>query len=551
MMKKVILSFVNNWGTTGGVDEFVAWSGSAQKHQDFYTDATCKSLYKAYVKAIIQRVNSINGRRYRDDPTIMAWNLVNEPRCLQCSNQIQIWINEMAPYVKSLDPNHLVSVGSEGFYASTNPNRAYLANPQGTSTWAATEGQDFVADNTSPSLDFATFHLWPDNWKDTSPQFIESWLSAHDRDAAALGKPVILEEFGKWVKAGTSADQAQRVAVYQAVYQQILQSASSGGAIKGSAFWSFLDQGQVAPLAEGGGSGLYGIRLSDPGFSLIRQNAVDMKRLASSVPQCSLRSSLPAVNGCQSSRIRGLPGTGYEGPSCNIDINECVRQTDDCSPNSACINTNGGFKCQCYWGYSGNSCTTPGPELGRLSAAYETDGPARVACDEGQNVVYPETAPGFLYDPTGSINKNPALAGGYGSLAPVSVSQCQIACETAQPACTAFSYNSVLQQCFLKSGARRSTCQSQEQTCESSNQDLVPQYFPCGTWQTYFRVGSPKPVTSSPSSGGTDTITNGDNNAPPRPSSNSNARPSIFDRSSDTPTSELVSALSGALNSGG
>ncbi len=59
---------------------------------------------------------------------------------------------------------------------------------------------------------------------------------------------------------------------------------------------------------------------------------------------------------------------------------------------------------------AGNSCSTPGPELGRLSAAYETDGPARVACDEGQDVVYPETAPGFLYDPTGSIYKNSALA---------------------------------------------------------------------------------------------------------------------------------------------
>jgi hypothetical protein len=58
----------------------------------------------------------------------------------------------------------------------------------------------------------------------------------------------------------------------------------------------------------------------------------------------------------------------------------------------------------------GSSCSTPGPELGRLSAAYETDGPALVACDEGQNIVYPETAPGFLYDPTGSISKNPALA---------------------------------------------------------------------------------------------------------------------------------------------
>lgn len=72
--------------------------------------------------------------RYRDDPTIMAWNLMNEPRCYQCTNEVGLWIREMAPYVKSQDPNHLLSVGSEGFYASTNPARAYTANPQGSNT---------------------------------------------------------------------------------------------------------------------------------------------------------------------------------------------------------------------------------------------------------------------------------------------------------------------------------------------------------------------------------------------------------------------------------
>lgn len=26
-------------------------------------------------------MNSINGRSYKEDPTIIAWNLINEPRC--------------------------------------------------------------------------------------------------------------------------------------------------------------------------------------------------------------------------------------------------------------------------------------------------------------------------------------------------------------------------------------------------------------------------------------------------------------------------------------
>lgn len=29
----------------------------------------------------MERTNSISGRKYRDDATIFAWDLVNEPRC--------------------------------------------------------------------------------------------------------------------------------------------------------------------------------------------------------------------------------------------------------------------------------------------------------------------------------------------------------------------------------------------------------------------------------------------------------------------------------------
>ncbi len=37
--------------------------------------------YKAYLTHIIQRTNSINGLHYADDSTILAWELLNEPRC--------------------------------------------------------------------------------------------------------------------------------------------------------------------------------------------------------------------------------------------------------------------------------------------------------------------------------------------------------------------------------------------------------------------------------------------------------------------------------------
>ena len=46
----------------------------------------------------------------RDDPTIMAWELMNEgnaqPEALRLA-----WTAEMSAYIKSVDPNHLVSSG--------------------------------------------------------------------------------------------------------------------------------------------------------------------------------------------------------------------------------------------------------------------------------------------------------------------------------------------------------------------------------------------------------------------------------------------------------
>lgn len=37
--------------------------------------------YKAYLAHITQRTNTINGLQYADDSTILAWELLNEPRC--------------------------------------------------------------------------------------------------------------------------------------------------------------------------------------------------------------------------------------------------------------------------------------------------------------------------------------------------------------------------------------------------------------------------------------------------------------------------------------
>lgn len=51
------------------------------RHSLFFNDSGAKAIYKDYVRAIITRKNTVNGRLYSHDPTIMAWGLLNEPRC--------------------------------------------------------------------------------------------------------------------------------------------------------------------------------------------------------------------------------------------------------------------------------------------------------------------------------------------------------------------------------------------------------------------------------------------------------------------------------------
>ena len=52
-----------------------------------------------------------------------------------------------------------------------------------------------------------------------------------------------------------------------------LQSASTGGPMKGSAFWLMFVPGQTSPVADGGEAGLFGIYPSDSTFDIISSNA--------------------------------------------------------------------------------------------------------------------------------------------------------------------------------------------------------------------------------------------------------------------------------------
>lgn len=240
---KAVMVLNNFWQWSGGMGQYVSWSEGSEipypgdwslfmeYAAKFYRCSECQSWYREHIEMIVNHVNPYTGLRYRDDPAIFAWELANEPR-----RYPQAWIDETAAYIKSLDPNHLVTTGSEG-------------TPPG-------ENQDFQRTHDGPNIDYATIHIWPQNWGWYDPanpgtyeraehQAIE-YLRRHVFDVAVLNKPLVLEEFGlarDWDPLRDIYDPQsstnQRDRFYEAMFSEVYALASKGGLIAGDNFWAW------------------------------------------------------------------------------------------------------------------------------------------------------------------------------------------------------------------------------------------------------------------------------------------------------------------------
>ncbi|KAJ3984228.1 glycoside hydrolase [Lentinula detonsa] len=189
---RLIVTLTNNWSDYGGMDVYVnQLLGQGQPHDYFYTNATVIAAYKNYVKTFVTR--------YVNEPGILAWELANEPRCLGSTSAssgactiatISDWAEEMSAYIKSIDSNHLVAIGDEGFINDPgNPIYVY----QG---YSPSLGIDFAANLNISTLDFGTFHLYPDSWGEAANPFGTQWIEDHATAMLASNKPIVMEEFG-------------------------------------------------------------------------------------------------------------------------------------------------------------------------------------------------------------------------------------------------------------------------------------------------------------------------------------------------------------------
>lgn len=101
---RVIVPLVDNWKWQGGAPQYAGFRGKPP--EAFWTDPEVIADFKATIRFLLTRRNTVTGLRYADDPAILGWETGNE------LDSPPAWTREIAATIKSLDPNHLVIDGN-------------------------------------------------------------------------------------------------------------------------------------------------------------------------------------------------------------------------------------------------------------------------------------------------------------------------------------------------------------------------------------------------------------------------------------------------------
>ncbi|MGL6313284.1 hypothetical protein [Vibrio sp. WXL103] len=136
---RLIVPLIDFWDWWGGIEQLANNRGVSKA--GFYTNAKVKADYKRMVSYILNRVNTISGVAYKDDPAIFAWETGNE-----LMDVPDAWTKEMSAYIKSIDSKHLLMDGQYGMVSTAsamNPNVDILSNHY---YWANQDNTDNYAE---------------------------------------------------------------------------------------------------------------------------------------------------------------------------------------------------------------------------------------------------------------------------------------------------------------------------------------------------------------------------------------------------------------------
>ncbi len=259
-----VLCLTNFWPWSGGMAQYLTWTGEGpipypppQPGGDwgvyqsfterFYSRPRAIETFEAATRAIVTRTNRLSGLRYADDPAILAWQLANEPRGGRNTAHFNRWLERSAELIRSLDPNHLITTGTEG-----------------ETPWPSSAGLDLLRNHSHPAIDYATAHVWAQNWGWYDPAragetyagaaaSMRQYLRGLTEKARILGKPLVVEEFGLARDDGAwepSAPTAERDRYFRDLFEEVASAAEQGAPVAGVNFWAWAGEG--LPLTPGG-----------------------------------------------------------------------------------------------------------------------------------------------------------------------------------------------------------------------------------------------------------------------------------------------------------
>ena len=244
---RAVLYLNNSWEWSGGYGFYLehAGYGKAPRPEEagyeafmqhvaqFAHSEKAQELFLDYARFILSRTNRYTHTPYVNDPAIMAWQIGNEPRAFGEDEKQPFaeWLNRTSALIRSLDKNHLISIGSEGIWGSEMDSALYCT---------------ISAD---PNIDYLTVHIWPYNWgwahtdrlSQELPSAIvstDAYLRPHIAIARALRKPIAIEEFGMPRDEGSLAP-GTPVAARDDYYRHIFSLVATEPLIAGANFWAW------------------------------------------------------------------------------------------------------------------------------------------------------------------------------------------------------------------------------------------------------------------------------------------------------------------------
>lgn len=216
----------------------------------FYTDFQVQRAFKTFVSMFLDHTNAVSRdhKAYKDEPAIMAIELANEPgtsddydknKGLAPGETLYQWVADMSAHIRSIDHNHMISTGEEGYKAECSDDgeaqsHGWLCNGM--------KGSNWEKNLTLPNVSFATVHTYPAEWQIPSSEvsYVTSYLVQDRADIAhRVGKPIIMEETG----VSTQSNQQYGWASDQVGFFRTLYGAAVQAGYAGTMAWELVPPG--------------------------------------------------------------------------------------------------------------------------------------------------------------------------------------------------------------------------------------------------------------------------------------------------------------------